>query len=42
MEEYIINELGIEWDTNADATEAAPFINTDGSFDPDVAEEYYS
>ena len=42
MEDYIIKELGIEWDINADATEAAPFINTDGSFDPDVAETYYS
>jgi hypothetical protein len=41
MEEYIIEQLGIDWSVTADIAETAPFINDDGSFDPDKAESYY-
>ena len=38
--EYVIAQLGIDWPVTADESEKPPYINSDGSFDPDAAEEY--
>lgn len=42
IEAHISDLTATAVNVTAQYSEPAPFINDDGSFDPDVAEEYYS
>ena len=39
---YVNSRITREFEPTACETPQAPFINADGSFDPDVAEHYYA
>ena len=42
IQAHIDAQITEDYEPAAQATELAPFINNDGSYDPDAAEYYYA